>query len=271
MSVLECPAKINLYLRLVSKRPDGYHDIDTVFQEIDLADTLHWEPGGSDLSLVVEGADLGQPEDNLVLKAARLFARETGLDVRGAFSLIKRIPAGGGLGGGSSDASGALKLLNDHYGSPLDVSALAELGSRLGSDISFFLYGGRLRGTGRGTDLEKTGFECSLDSGFLLAPSFSISTAGVYSICRVPEGQRPAPRLGENDLLEAALAVSPEMKRLWETVKPVFTDGVFFMTGSGSTLVWLTHGSGLNAEQAKILEMERVYWTPFRFSAKIRN
>lgn len=271
MTQIECCAKLNLYLRLVARRPDGYHDIDTVFQEINLADTLIWSPGGPGLSLEVMGADLGETSENLVMKAGRLFAHETGLEVKGTFQLMKRIPAGGGLGGGSSDAAGALKILNTHYGSPLTENDLSELGSRLGSDIPFFIRGGCQRGTGRGTYLEPVQFDGGPGRGFLLAPPFSISTGKVYGACRVPERVTQVPELGENHLLEAALAVSPAFSQLWGLLTPVFQEGFFFMTGSGSTMVWLTEQSEMTPEQAQILDLARVSVIPFHFSADFTN
>lgn len=150
---IECRAKINLYLLVTARRDDGYHEIETLFQEIDLADRLVWEPDVTALQLSVHNADLGDPARNLVYRAAMRFAEVSGLPVGGRVSLYKNIPAGGGLGGGSSDAAGMLKLLNHHYQSPLEESALLTICGELGSDVPFFLQGGSQIGKGRGEQL----------------------------------------------------------------------------------------------------------------------
>lgn len=136
---LRTPAKINAGLRILGRREDGFHDLETLFLAVGLCDTLTFErrkDGG--LTLEVEGADVGPAKNNLVTRAGRLFQELTGIRCSGLMSLKKKIPAGGGLGGGSSDAGAALRLLNRAYGYPMQVSHLAELGSSLGADVAFF-------------------------------------------------------------------------------------------------------------------------------------
>ncbi|MDR1536238.1 MAG: 4-(cytidine 5'-diphospho)-2-C-methyl-D-erythritol kinase [Planctomycetota bacterium] len=147
------PAKLNLFLEVTGKRPDGYHEIDSIFLEIPLADRLAArldEPG----RLTVRS---GEPlpfsgDSNLVLRAARLLAGEAGSSrLPGLeFRLDKRIPIGGGLGGGSSDAASALRLANRLWGLDFPEAELARLGSRLGSDVPFFFHGGLCLCRGRG-------------------------------------------------------------------------------------------------------------------------
>ncbi|HET9949806.1 MAG TPA: 4-(cytidine 5'-diphospho)-2-C-methyl-D-erythritol kinase, partial [Longimicrobiales bacterium] len=106
---LAAPAKVNLWLRVLRRRPDGYHELDTLFQMIDLADVVRVERAARGVTLEVEGADLGPPEENLAFRAAARALRELGLGGGLHVRLHKRIPAGAGLGGGSSDAAAVLR------------------------------------------------------------------------------------------------------------------------------------------------------------------
>lgn len=153
---LPCPAKINLFLEVRGKRDDGFHEIGTLFQAVEAADILSAEPWDG---LVLAGAEgvTENPDDNLVLKAARLLgARFADRVPRGAgirFALEKRLPAGAGLGGGSSDAAAALRLANAVWGLGLGDDALRALGAELGSDVPFFLSFATAFGEGRGEAL----------------------------------------------------------------------------------------------------------------------
>ena len=109
---MRCPAKVNLYLRVVGRRPDGYHEVVTVMQPLTLADTLTVTLAGAGISLRCDRPDLPQGEENLVWRAARQFQEETGLAPGVRLHLSKQIPVAAGLGGGSSDAAGALLALN---------------------------------------------------------------------------------------------------------------------------------------------------------------
>jgi len=151
VSVL-CPAKLNLYLRVIAREDSGYHQIETLFQAVDLCDELEVRPGGSGIALELRSApagplgevrdDLGDPERNTAMLAARAFFAATGHEPGVELTLRKTIPAGTGLGGASSDAAGALTALNALYGDPLDRPELLELGGAIGSDVPFFLAGG---------------------------------------------------------------------------------------------------------------------------------
>jgi len=150
---------VNLGLRVRETRPDGYHEVDTVLQSVDLHDTLELSPcpdpgGGIALKVRVEdsgGLDI-PPEENLAVRAAELLRERVGLP-RGqgvTIELRKRIPVGAGLGGGSSDAAAVLAGLNALFALGLSRKELVELGAALGSDVPFFLWGGRGRARGRG-------------------------------------------------------------------------------------------------------------------------
>jgi 4-diphosphocytidyl-2-C-methyl-D-erythritol kinase len=145
-------AKINLDLRVLGKRPDGYHELRTIFQTVSLADTLDiaFTPART-TSIGLEDA-AGIP-DNLVSRAARLTMDAMRTTGRVAIRLEKKIPMGAGLGGGSSDAAAVLLALPVLAGRPLPVETLTALGQQLGSDVPFFLLGGTAVGIGRGTEL----------------------------------------------------------------------------------------------------------------------
>jgi len=175
---VRCPAKVNLYLRVVGRRPDGYHEVVTVMQPLTLADELTVARGGDDISLECGHPQVPAGEDNLVWRAARQFQAETGVKGGVRFSLRKRIPVAAGLGGGSSDAAGALLALNELAGKPLDQVALHRLASRLGADVPFFLSREPAVGRGIGTELQALTL---LPYWYLLLnPGNPLSTRWVY-------------------------------------------------------------------------------------------
>lgn len=176
---VRCPAKVNLALRVLRRRPDDYHELDTVFQAIDLWDELSLWPD-SRLSLRCSDPRLPADESNLVLRAARLLRERHGRDgLGGRLRLDKHIPAGAGLGGGSSDAAGALVLCARHWRLRLPAESLLELARELGADVPFFLVGGTARGTGRGDCIEA--LPPLPEVCFLLGiPPLAISTAEVF-------------------------------------------------------------------------------------------
>lgn len=142
------PAKINWTLEVLCRRADGYHEVRSVMQTIDLCDELEAHAADS-LTLEVNGPQ-EPPGDDLVIRAARSLAEETQRESAVAIVLRKRIPVGAGLGGGSSDAAATLRLLNQYWDLGLTVEELSDLGARLGSDVPFFLRGGTALVEGRG-------------------------------------------------------------------------------------------------------------------------
>ena len=145
-------AKINLDLRVLHKRADGFHELRTVFQTISLADTIEieYEPARRTELLLDDPKAI---PDNLILRAARAVLHEARTHARVHFRLTKNIPMGGGLGGGSSNAAAVLLALPVLAGKDLDLDTLSALGAKLGSDVPFFLTGGTALGIGRGTEL----------------------------------------------------------------------------------------------------------------------
>lgn len=149
MRRLFSPAKINLFLRVVSKEPDGYHHLSSLFQAISLGDTLIMERASTD-QLTCDHSFLPTDHSNLILKAIKLFRQRTGCEQAFKVHLIKRIPIQAGLGGGSSNAATTLWGCNQLAQTNLSDSTLMEWGTELGSDVSFFFSQGTAHCTGRG-------------------------------------------------------------------------------------------------------------------------
>jgi len=141
-------AKINITFEVLGRRQDGYHDVSTILQTIDLKDTIEFELDSS-LNIDCDNVEL-RSSDNLVLKAASLLRQETGYKGGAAISLKKCIPLAAGLGGGSSDAAATLHALNKLWKLKLSIESLVELAAALGSDVPYFLHGGTALAEGRG-------------------------------------------------------------------------------------------------------------------------
>ena len=248
---VRCPGKINWVLRILGKRPDGFHEVVTVLQAIDLWDTLTLQTSDS-LALSCDRGEIPTGDDNLVIRAARALARKAGiLDPGAAIHLQKRIPAGGGLGGGSSDAAGALLGLARAWSLRLGRNELEAIAAGLGSDVPFFLAGGTVLGTGRGEKIERLPFagEVPLLLGF---PPVSLSTAEVYSRLgadlTLPEndvnlsGLRALKLPGNKDFGFAINDLEPGVFARWPELRS-FRDGLLkegaihaMLSGSGSTV-----------------------------------
>ena len=179
-------AKINLGLRVLGRRPDGYHEISTVFQTISLHDTLTFEaaPSGR-FELICTDPEIPADETNLVMRAASALRERFGVASGARVWLEKVIPAGGGLGGGSSDAAVALAALATLWGVETDARELAEIGARLGADVPFFLTGGTALGTGTGTDILPLSDAPKMHL-CVVTPGVRVSTAEAYGALGAP-------------------------------------------------------------------------------------
>jgi 4-diphosphocytidyl-2-C-methyl-D-erythritol kinase len=170
-------AKINLDLRLLGRREDGYHEVRTILQTIDWADEIHIEPAGG-FDFVEHGVDAG--ENNLVVKAVRAFENLTGQAVLARIELFKHVPSGAGLGGGSADAAVTMLGLQRFYGRDIAQPELLQTLGQLGSDVPFFAIGGRAQGTGRGNEI--TPLEDDGPSALaIVVPPFAVATREAYS------------------------------------------------------------------------------------------
>jgi 4-diphosphocytidyl-2-C-methyl-D-erythritol kinase len=175
----DAPAKLNLYLRVLGPRPDGYHEIETLFERIDLADELTAEPADT-LTLTCDDASLPCGPENLVLQAAEALRTASGTARGARLHLRKRIPVAAGLGGGSSDAAAALALLNDLWALGWGGERLAGVAAQVGSDVPFFLSPGPFAvGRGRGERCEPVAGSRPL-AHVLVVPEARLSTADVY-------------------------------------------------------------------------------------------
>jgi 4-diphosphocytidyl-2-C-methyl-D-erythritol kinase len=260
---LPAPAKLNLVLRVVGRRADGYHLLETLFHALALHDDL-WlgcAAEGVQLHITAERPELLVPDgpDNLVQRALRQLQQAAGTTQGFRVHLHKRIPHGGGLGGGSSDAAAALRLGNAALGGPLAEPALARLASGLGADVAFFLRGGSQWGRGIGDEL--TPAEVPPLHFVLVLPPFGCPTASVYKIhAALWNGGRPQASVTAspsedtvlrmafaNDLEPAAEQVRPELAELRRRVAALGYPQVR-MTGSGSTL-FVAHRSAVAAAQ----------------------
>lgn len=243
---LEAFAKVNRSLRVLGKRSDGYHEVDTIFQTVDLTDRMDFlEREDDELVLTTEGASLPVSEENLVIRAARALLARAGVTRGANIHLSKKIPIGGGLGGGSSNAASTLLGLSALWNLQLSYTDLEALAASLGSDVPFFLLGGRARGTGRGEILEP------LPDGpeewlVLVFPRFSLSTAMVYGALAAPaltdsaaatnlRGSDSGGGPDRNDLEPAAESLRGELRRFRAALSDSGATSAR-LSGSGSTV-----------------------------------
>ncbi|VTR96774.1 4-(cytidine 5'-diphospho)-2-C-methyl-D-erythritol kinase [Tuwongella immobilis] len=247
---LATPAKVNLFLEIRAKRPDGYHELETLMVPISLYDTLQFQMSpDSQLTLRCSHPDLGNPDENLVLRAARLLRDTVGITTGAQITLTKRIPLAAGLAGGSSDAAATLVGLNRLWNLGLSRPQLLPLAQQLGSDIAFFLGDGAAWCTGRGEVITPCPVAIPLEL-VLVCPSFGMSTPAVYRALRVPASPidgtaiRAAVQQGDidaiaqslhNRLEEPAQTINPLLADWLERLRNTNATGVR-MSGSGSTL-----------------------------------
>ncbi len=246
-------AKINLDLRVLHRREDGYHELRTVFQTISLADSLDVSAERAPRTGIRLGANVEIP-DNLITRAARAVLDELEVAARVEFRLDKKIPLGGGLGGGSSDAAAVLLALPAVLGRPIPLERLMALGRALGSDVPFFLLGGAAVGLGRGTELYPLP-DLPARRGVLVAPGIHVSTAEAYralgrstacgdgaELNTIEEFQASVwdPRGGSaaNDFEPVVFKQFPRLGELKRQLEKLGADRAM-MSGSGSSLYGL--------------------------------
>ena len=209
------PAKLNLFLHVTGRRADGYHDLQTLFQLIDLCDAIDLtvRPDGEVVRLT--GPDGVDPETDLTVRAARVLKQASGSPLGVEIGIRKRIPMGGGLGGGSSDAATVLLGLNQLWGCKLALGELAKLGLELGSDVPVFVYGSSAWAEGRGERLSP--LELPERWYVLIHPHVAVSTAEVF---QAPELTRNSPLItirafsesgGRNDCEPVVRARAPQV------------------------------------------------------------
>lgn len=200
------PAKINLYLRILGKRADGYHELETLMLPLDFGDEITLRPRSDGLTLECDNPNLPTDDSNLALRAAKRLAEQCGVKRGAAIALTKRTPLAAGLGGGSSNAASVLLGLRQLWGLEANDSILHELAAGMGSDINFFMAGGAALCRGRGEQIEPV--PCKLSASVLLVnPGFGISTKWAYeSWAKAAVASRLTASLPQVSLLLRALA-----------------------------------------------------------------
>ena len=192
------PAKLNLFLHVTGRRADGFHDLQTLFQLLDWGDEIGLEVTGDARVERVEGPKLIPPGDDLVIRAALALQTATGTRQGARIWLRKRIPLGGGLGGGSSDAATVLRVLNQLWATGLKLAELAALGLKLGSDVPVFIHGSSAWAEGRGERL--TPIALAEAWYLIIHPGVAVATASIFQ----------APELTRNSPLITIRALSPD-------------------------------------------------------------
>lgn len=269
------PAKINLFLHVLRKRPDGYHDIASLMQKISLFDELTFLPHPSDIILNCTNSKLPTSEDNLVFRAAHTILSYTGYQSGVEIILTKNIPIAAGLGGGSSDAASTLLALNEMFDLGLEKLELMKLGTKLGADVPFFIFGNSAFASGIGNKLKAIKSLPKLNV-ILINPQFSLSTKTVYENINLRLTKKEINyriscffALGDvvremhNDLEAVSLKMHPELADIKQMLLRHGAQGAM-MSGSGPTVfgIFIDEYSAKKAMEAIIKEVSS-QWLAF--------
>jgi len=277
------PAKLNFYLHILGKRPDGFHDLDMLMVPIDFGDEIDLKveaksDGESQVRLTCDQPELPVDDSNLAIRAAKLFLETYGLHAEVSMHLRKRIPVGAGLGGGSSNGATVLLGLRRLLRPETPDAALAELAAQFGSDTAFFVYNLPAVCKGRGEIIEPVELQHDY-AGLLVHPGFGVSTPWAYKTYAAdpkpgPEGKRLADGyLLRNDLEPPAFSKHlwlPATKT-WFQQQPEVFDAL--MSGSGSSVFALVQDPAGIGELRKRFHQEcgeSLFSTPFRVTAPSR-
>ena len=266
-------AKINLGLRVHGRRPDGYHKISTVFQTVSLHDTLTFKATtDGKLGLACTDPSIPTDDSNLVLRAAKALRERYGVAQGARVELEKVIPAGGGLGGGSSNAAVTLATLATVWEIETDAVALAEIGARLGADVPFFLTGGTALGTGTGTDIRPLGDAPKMHL-VVVTPGVHVSTAEAYRALGAPALTKVKPLVNlsvshteadfpdslcgvwSNDFEAVVVRLYPEIGRARERLVESGAERVM-LSGSGSSVCGVFESKGEAGRARGALKVE---------------
>lgn len=264
---IEAPAKVNLFLEVLGKRADGFHELETLLVTISLHDTLVFREISSGTEFRCSDPTLPTGDNNLVMRAVQLFRKESGTARGVEIELEKRIPAEAGLAGGSSDAAATLAGLNHLWGLNWPVEKLAELGAQLGSDVPFFFFAPAAVARGRGERIHPCKMQKPLDL-VIVCPRLGLSTARVFGNLKIPvhpigiepmtaaleRGDVPeVARLLHNRLEEASLGMNQELARVKDDARTWSCLG-HLMSGSGSAYFALCASARQAQELGTFLE-----------------
>lgn len=269
--IVRAPAKVNLILRVRGRRPDGYHEIASLMQRIDLCDEVALSLAEGDLAVITDHPEVPSGPENLAHRAAEALLRPRDLRVGVRIQITKRIPVGAGLGGGSSDAAATLRGLNALLGLGLTPGELARIGGGLGADIPFFFAGGSgaLVG-GIGDQVEEVRGLPHLWY-VIVNPGFSVSTRWVYenfaltspgrdtSIAQVPETLIAVSQALWNDLEEVTAGRYPEVREMEQALLARGARGAS-MSGSGPTVFGLFPSEREARSAARALDSRWRVW-----------
>lgn len=268
------PAKINLFLRVLNRRHDGYHQVATLVQAIDFGDILNFTLSDAD-SLICNNPDVPSDSSNLIFKAADLFRRKTGLRFGLKVELEKKIPLEAGLGGGSSNAATTLFALNTIYGYPFSIGELMDLATELGhADITLFFSSGTAYCEGIGENVHSLDPFLENPSLWIVKPEAGLSTPLVYRTLNLEECAKINPQIlleqfqsGTialyNDLEKPAMRLLPELAALKQKLLASGCSNVS-MTGSGTAFICVSEKQPA-PESFKIhfLNREKDQWYEF--------
>ena len=238
-------AKINIGLNITEKRPDGYHNLETIFYPVELCDTLEFVRG-EETKFTCSGLNIeGESDNNLIMKAYRLLKEEFDLPAIN-IHLHKAIPMGAGLGGGSADAAFMLKMLNEEFKLGLSAQELEERAAKLGADCAFFIENKQILGKGIGNIFEPTTVNLAGYHIVLIKPEVHVSTAEAYGGCKpqrwnVPLEEAVKRPIAEwrdcvfNDFEKTVFVAHPELAEIKDML---YAKGAIYaaMSGSGSTI-----------------------------------
>lgn len=245
---IEAPAKINLHLEVLGKRPDGYHELESLMVTVSLADSLTFHEAETGTVVHCDDLRAGPENDNLVTRAVGLVREESGRDEGVEITLKKHVPVAAGLGGGSSDAAATLRGLNEWWNLGWSTDRLAELGARLGSDVPFFFYGPAAIVRGRGEKVTPVPMGTKLDV-VLVTPTERLSTRTVFGNLVLGRDVVPVEPAAEalargdvraiagrlfNRLQEVSARLCPAVREIQDQAATWSAVG-HLMTGSGST------------------------------------
>ena len=245
--IFHAPAKLNLFLHIVGRRTDGYHLLQSAFQLIDWCDEIRITPTTDGVITLLNPQPSVPAEQDLVVRAARLLQQHTGCTSGAQIHLEKRLPLGGGVGGGSSDAATTLRALNDLWQTGLSVPQLQALSVQLGADVPFFLFGQNAFVEGIGEQMQALMIP---PRWYLLwVPPVHVPTAAIFT---APELVRDTPAInisqaqfaymtnklifGRNDLQAVAEKQFPEISAALTTLRQIQPNGLVRMSGSGATI-----------------------------------
>jgi 4-diphosphocytidyl-2-C-methyl-D-erythritol kinase len=231
------PAKINLFLHITGRRADGYHNLQSLFQILDWGDELTFQTNDSDQIERINEVEGVPADEDICIRAAKLLKTRCGIKQGVSIELLKRIPLGSGLGGGSSDAATVLLALNDLWSCGLSRQQLADLGLQLGADVPVFVHGHSALAEGRGEKLPAV----TLGARYyvLVVPGINVSTARVFNHPRLKRDSEPLDlsliklEPGRNDCESAAFDLYPELKNIMRDLRKW---GQPHLSGTGSSI-----------------------------------